>query len=581
MLPRKRRPFGFTLVSARAIGHAWNSDCARPIPKGAGESRAPVPAAVGMSMKREPRSSLFVNGSIVLPDGGRASAAASVGGLISCVGDEAAARDSLPGVPDVIVDLGGGTALPGFSDSHVHVLNFGRAYLGASCWPDEVSSIAEIVKKVRGLDSELPTGRWLRGRGFDPARLAERRAPLARELDLPSRRPVVLDSFDYHRRVVNSSVLDLAEIDTNTPDPKGGYIVRDHNGVPTGELLDAARELVDPVIPPWTGHEDREAFVFATDRLVAAGFTHVTNAAPLGILLPGEELQAFARAAHDRVSKVRLSTTLRVQLQDQVEELGLTMGFGNDDVWISGLKIFSDGAFGPRTAYLHEPYEDSETTGYLSIEVDELRSRIKRASGLGWRVCVHAVGDRAIDIVTEAIRECGQGAMLPHRIEHCCLTHPETIKRMAEARIIPVPQMPFLRERSGDFAAALGELRMERLFPLRSWINAGLTPLHSSDAPVSKDLRPMAAVYTSVTRKDGDGHIWGADERISLDEAIAMLTVWPAKAEGQQSRRGRLERGFLADVTVLEADPWDTPSEELQGIEATMTIVGGEMVWSR
>ena len=179
-----------------------------------------------------------------------------------------------------VVDLGGGVAFPGFADSHVHAVNYGRSRMGVPCWPSDVTSVAEIVERVREAHQSLPSGRWIKGRGYDPARLAEGRAPTATELDLGDGRCVVLDSFDFHRRVANHAVLEAAGIGVDTPDPPDGEIVRDTHGVPTGEFLDGARSLLDPVIPPWSDAEDERAIDLATDYFLSLGFTYVTNAAP-------------------------------------------------------------------------------------------------------------------------------------------------------------------------------------------------------------------------------------------------------------------------------------------------------------
>ncbi|MDE0709476.1 MAG: amidohydrolase family protein, partial [bacterium] len=210
-----------------------------------------------------------------------------------------------------IVDLGGGVAFPGFADSHVHALNYGRSRMGVPCWPSDVSSVGEIVERVADADRALPAGRWIKGRGYDPARLAEGRAPTASELELPDGRCVVLDSFDFHRRVVNRAALAAAGIGVGTPDPPDGEIVRDRHGVPTGELLDGARALMDPVVPPWSDEEDEQAIEIATDYFLSHGFAYVTNAAPLTMSHRGEEVAAFLRMSERRALRLRFTWMIR------------------------------------------------------------------------------------------------------------------------------------------------------------------------------------------------------------------------------------------------------------------------------
>lgn len=478
-----------------------------------------------------------------------------------------------------VIDLAGAAVFPGFVDSHLHVVNWGRGRMGVPCWPADVSSVADIVARVRSAGRDLPSGACLRGRGFDPRQLAEGRPPTAAELDLGRDRLVVLESMDFHRRVVNSTVLERARIGPQTSDPPGGRIVRDAAGTPTGELVDSARALVDPVVPPWSETENEQAVLLTARHLLRQGFTRLTNAAPITMSATGEEVAAFSRLAMRGELPVWVRSMVKVQAAGAVADLGLPDGVRMGRFELGGLKVFADGAFGPRTAWLSEPYRDVDGTGGLSAPEPEFASVLARAAATGWQVCVHAIGDRAISLSARCLARSGPAAR-PHRIEHCCLTDPETIGVMAAAGLVPVPQLSFLSERADDFLAALGEARMHQLYPLRDWIDSGLRPLHGSDAPVSQDTRPLPALAAAVTRTDRSGRVWGARQAITAAEAIAMLTLWPAVADGD-SDRGRIAAGCRADLTVLARAPEERLAASWSEIETVMTIVDGVVQWAR
>lgn len=512
--------------------------------------------------------------------GGRAFEAVAVtGGRISATGDFEAVRSAAPASAE-IVDLGGAFVYPGFADSHVHVLNFGRSRMGVSCWPSEVDSVADVVRKVQTAHEAEPTRRWLRGRGYDPARLTDGRAPTAAELDLPDGTSVVLDSFDFHRRLCNGAALAAAGIGVGTPDPAGGRIVRDEHGVPTGELIDTARGLMDSVMPPWTDEEDETAIRLATEHFVSLGFTHVTNAAPLTMSRLGEEVAAFLRLRNRGSLGMRFASMIRIELAEAVADLGLSPAFGDSWFRISGLKVFADGALGTRTAYLDEPYEDDEARGSMPMSAMELAEIVAPAAAAGWPVCIHAQGTAATRIVADVLAaHPPTGGRLGHRIEHCTLTDADTIRVLSEAGIALVPQLGFLRFRSRDFRASLGDSRLSKMFPLRDWIDAGLFPIYSSDAPVIEDARPMPAFATAVSRADADGNIWGADQAISVDEAIAMCTSWAARAVGAEEERGRIAPGQLADFTAFAVNLHEVEVNDLAEVEPVATIVDGEFAW--
>ena len=522
---------------------------------------------------------VLTNASFVT-DGDRPTEAVAVSGQrVRASGDYQQVRQSVPHNAE-IVDLGGGTVYPGFADSHVHAVNYGRSRMGVPCWPSDVSSVAEIVRLVREAHRVLPPGKWIKGRGYDPARLVEGRAPTATELDLPDGRCVMLDSFDFHRRVANHAALAAAGIGPDTPDPHDGEIVRDEHGVPTGELLDGARSLADAVIPPWSDSEDEQAIELATDYFLSLGFAYVTNAAPLTMSRPGEEVAAFLRMDERRALRLRFTSMIRAELLDAAGDLGLRPGVGDSYFRIGGAKVFADGAFGPRSAAMSEPYADADSYGSMHTDVGELEATVRKGAALGWQMCVHAIGDAAVESVAKVLnKHPPAGRHRFHRIEHCCLTSAAAVEAMRDAGTIPVPQLAFLRLRAPDFQAGLGEERLAAMYPLRSWLDAGLKPIHSSDTPVVPDASPLAAVATATARVDAEGNVWGPREAISFDEAIAMMTAWPAEADGLAHERGRISPGYLADFTVLPRDPRPLPPDEMAEMLPSMTIVGGEVAW--
>ena len=483
--------------------------------------------------------------------------------------------------PDArVIDLEGGTVFPGLADSHVHAVNYGRSRMGVPCWPSDVASVAGIVELVGEAHRRRPPGHWIKGRGYDPASLAEKRAPTATELDLPDGRCVMLDSFDFHRRVANHAALAAAGIGPDTPDPPDGEIVRDEHGAPTGELLDGARSLLDRVVPPWSDSEDEQAIELATDFFLSKGFTYVTNAAPLTMSRPGEEVAAFHRMNERKALRLRFTSMIRAELLDAVGELGVRPGFGDPYFRVGGAKMFSDGAYGTRTAAMSEPYSDTDSCGSMHAGMDDLEGWVSKGARLGWQMCVHAIGDAAVERVAGVLEAHPPAdGRRSHRIEHCCLTSDAAIGMMRRGGIIPVPQLSFLRLRAPDFLAALGEERLAKMYPLRSWLDAGLKPIHSSDTPVIPDPSPLAAVATATARVDAMGNVWGPEEAIGFDEMIAMMTRWPAEADGLSHERGRIAPGYLADFTVFPRDPRPLPPDELAEMLPSMTIVGGEVAW--
>lgn len=264
---------------------------------------------------------------------------------------------------------------------------------------------------------------------------------------------------------------------------------------------------------------------------------------------------------------------IRPEIMGAAQEVGLLPGIGDDMFRIIGVKAFTDGAIGPRTASVIEPYT-SGGHGRRALSDDELDELVAAAARAGWRLCIHAIGDEAVEAAARALED---GGTRGNRIEHCQLTTPRAIASMVAAGTVPVPQMAFLRQRSKGFVDACGPERTASMYPLRTWIDSGLRPVHSSDAPVIPDARPMPALETAVTRRDERGEVWGADQAISVDEGLAMMTSWAAAADGEEGIRGRIAPGRLADFTVLAEDPHLVPGPEIAEIPVRMAIVAGRV----
>ena len=216
-------------------------------------------------------------------------------------------------------------------------------------------------------------------------------------------------------------------------------------------------------------------------------------------------MAAFVRMSERRALRLRFTSMIRAELLDAVADLGLNPGVGGHNFRIGGAKVFSDGAFGPRTAAMLAPYSGAPTSG-MQIDSGELEEVIRKGARVGWQMSIHAIGDAAVETVAGLLAaHRPAGGTRSHRIEHCCLTSGSAVRSMQKGGIIPVPQLSFLRFRAPDFLAALGEERLAAMYPLRTWIDAGLKPVHSSDTPVIPDAAPMAAVATATARVDTSG----------------------------------------------------------------------------
>ncbi|WP_426324943.1 amidohydrolase [Microbacterium sp. E-13] len=510
-------------------------------------------------------------------------------GRILAIGTEKECRDAATsaGLDPQVVDLGDAVIVPGFVDAHAHPLMYGQLMTWVDCGPEKAGSIPEIVALLKAAAAELPAGRPVRGYGYEHRNLAEKRHPSRFELDeVATDREVYLMNASGHGGVVNSHTFERAGVDRDTPNPEGGEIFRDADGELTGEISDAACNMLTGVHGVKIGHhgpnfhladepeEHLRQLDAATQRFLAGGVTTIGDAQ-----VSRREFDMYLRLAETGRLDLRVSMYLLSHLLDDALDMGLVGQFGNAHLSFAGIKLYADGTLGGWTAYFPDGYVgDPCRTGQLYHEPAEYAELIRKAHAAGLQTATHAQSPTAIEMVVSAIEAAL--AERPdddarHRIEHCGLPTPEQIRRMAAAGIRPVNQTQHYFNWGEGVEQAIGTPG-ERFNPLGEFLAAGVPITISSDAPVAEPI-PLEAIQTAVTRITRRGHRLGPDGlRVSAAAALRAHTYEGAVSLGREDDLGSLEAGKYADFAVLGGDPLTVDAAEISQIPVLETWVGGE-----
>ena len=538
------------------------------------------------------RGLVLVNGRVFTARPGEppfAGGVAIVGDRITAVGGDAAVRAMAP--PDARqLDVDGRTILPGFIDPHHHLAFTGAELASVDVRYPGVASIADLVARIAEAAERTPDGTWIRAVGMNPEQYPDGRLPTRWDIDEATRvHPVLVQHMSGHHALANSLALEQRGVGDDRRDPAGGRLVRDDRGRVTGYCLDAAQALVVPIAvdighhgPGFHDDAPLDEIVGDIDRgsraALAAGITSIVDAQ-----VTRRELDGYRVARERGLLGVRMTAMpISSQLDDYLA-IGLAGPFGDDRLAIGPMKFYSDGALTGGTAAFSTPYgPNGEFSGSLYWQdEDDFRDAIVRAHAAGWQIGVHAQGDRAIERVLdayEAALDAHPREDHRHRIEHCGGPRPDQLERMARLGVWAIGQPRYFWDAGDAWLGSLDEARVQRLQPYREMQEAGVRFALSSDAPVAS-YRPLDTIASAVTRTTVGGEVIGGSQALSVEDALRACTHDAAACYFADDRLGTLEVGKLADVVVLDVDPFTTEPQRLGEIDVAMTVLGGEIVY--
>jgi len=498
-------------------------------------------------------------------------------GRFAAVGTAAGLRE-LAGPVVETVDLAGATVVPGFIETHLHPLMWGLNLGQVDATTERCPTIEAIVEAIRDRAASTPAGETIQAWGFDDSLVAEDRPLTTADLDRATKRhPVQVRHLSEHAVYVNSAVLSRFGIDADTPDPVGGVIVRDPDGIPTGELREGpAINLVYDHQQTFPQDASRQALLRAQQRMAQVGVTSFHD-----MFVASSMLDAYAAARDAGELALRARFYLGIDVLDRLVDDAPT-----EDDWfrIGGVKLISDGSIQLHTAALSTPYHDLGgcSCGGMAIPTDNLVAMVARVHAAGRQVAIHTNGDQAIDHALDAIATAQAGrpdAQLHHRLEHVQTIREDQIARMAELEVaasIFVNHVYYWGDRHRD--RFLGPDRAGRISPVASILAAGLRYALHCDCPVTP-VNPLFTIATAVNRRTRGGEVLGPDQRVSSAQALAGYTRAAARVTSEQADKGSIEAGKLADFVVLDGDPFTCAPDEIAELGVQATVVGGREVY--
>ncbi|MBN2555990.1 MAG: amidohydrolase [Anaerolineales bacterium] len=491
------------------------------------------------------------------------------GGIIAA--GSRSSLDALIGPQTNQISLEGRTVLPGFCDSHIHLQEYAQSLNLVDCETETIGAALERIAAARDI---LQKDAWIRGHGWRSDRWE--RTGNSSDLDrITGIRPAFITSKSLHAAWVNSRALEIAGINNATPDPAGGEIVRDGSGFPTGILLENAIKLILPHLPQPTPYELAAMLKTAQTNLHKLGITSVHD-------FDGALCFSALQILHfEKRLKLRVLKQVRSDALEAATEAGLRSNFGNPWLRIGQVKFFADGALGPRTALMLEPYEGSgDEYGIAAVDFEALFTQVHQCVESGFAVSIHAIGDaanrRILELLERLDRQALQKPALPHRIEHFQLVHPDDLYRIKRDDLV-ISMQPFHAISDMTMAEKHWGTRCKYAYAWRSVLDKGAALIFGSDSPVELPI-PLWGIHAAVSRRDHNGSPeqgWNPDECITRKEAVLAYTRTPAFASGSSAFLGQLAPGYLADLQVYSEDPLHCELDDLLHLKPCAVMVDG------
>lgn len=531
---------------------------------------------------------IFINGNIVTMDKTEKAQAFCVReGKFKFVGSSEEVLE-LKQPDEEIIDLEGRTVLPGFNDSHMHFL--GYAVDKSRVDLSKVTSIEEMIHRVKKYitDKSISEGKWVICRGWNENLFEERRLPNKYDLDkISSKHPIFISRTCNHIGVANSLALEKLNIGNDTVNPERGIIDKDQKG-PTGILRENALNLVFNALPEMTKVEIKNVLKEAFNDALSCGLTtiHSEDMGQAGNL--NNLIEAYKELDEQQELPLRFVLQLNLPNEENIQyakSLGLKTGAGGHMYKIGALKLYQDGSLGGRTAAMEQNYNDIASNGVAIYKQEELNNMVSAAYKTGFQPAIHAIGDRAMDMILEAyakLKESCPNEDLRPVIIHCQFTNPDIIDKFKRLGVLANVQPSFVMTDHPIVEKAVGKERAHYSYAWRTLLEDGIHTSFSSDAPI-ESFNPLYGIYAAVNRKNLEGKPndgWNPEQIIDVNKAIYAFTMGSAYMNFEENIKGSISPEKLADFIVLSEDIFNIPSEKIKDIKVIAAYVNGKRVYN-
>lgn len=491
-----------------------------------------------------------------------------------------------------VIDLQGDTLIPGFIDTHNHILWYALMQDMVNCSTPPNKNISDILSALKSKLEESQAGEWIQGYGYDDTMLAEHRHPTREDLDkVSTEHPILISHISAHLAVANSKALELAGLTKETKDPQGGHYGRFENGELNGVLYEpAAMAAVKGIIPDKTKEEKMELVGKVAQEYLGAGITTNSDAAINNL----DELDVHIGAANEGLNPMRSQLMVMHYLMRKDGPFAEYTAADLDKeinershglVRLDSAKMFQDGSIQGLTGALREPYHnDPELYGDLIHDQEEFQEEVLDLHQRGFRIATHGNGDRAIESILDAYEYALEQAPRDdhrHRVEHVQTGQPEDLERMERLGIAGsffINHVYYWGDRHENIF--LGPERGRRISPLKEAVDRNILFTLHSDCPITP-ISPLFSVWAAVNRKTREGKILGPEQRIDVITALKSMTIYGAELNFQEDELGSIEVGKLADFAVLEEDPTAIDPEKIKDVVVKATYINGRLVYRK